>query len=202
MNVEKIEILKPNVRVVELTLIGDSPLISHAWSDKARKMMADKQQKKAKRAKAKRDPKAEYEASLYKHPAGGYAMPAMSFKQAAVNACRLVDGIPMTRAKMLFHVVGDWVAIDGKPQMREDMVRLETGVADIRYRGEFTAWRCVIQVRYHADSMSADQLVNLFDAAGFGSGIGDWRPQKGGSFGMFHVATADELGQQILEAAE
>jgi hypothetical protein len=32
-----------------------------------------------------------------------------------------------------------------------------------------------------------EQIVNLFNIGGFACGVGEWRPGKDGSNGMFHV---------------
>ena len=69
------------------------------------------------------------------------------------------------------------------------MVRVGMGTADLRYRGAFSSWSTELQVRYNADIISAEQLVHLFNTAGFAVGIGEWRPEKDGSWGMFHVKT-------------
>lgn len=181
----------PPIRVqqMEITLIGDSPLICHAWSDKAKKQMLDKQMKKAKGAKEAKDPERDYKESLYEHPEGGFGFPCVAFKAAAVGACRFSDGIKMTEARGAFHVVGELAAIKGKPSMREDMVRIAMGTADIRYRGEFKAWSVKLLISYNADALSPEQIVNLFNLAGFGVGVGEWRPERDGSYGRFHVAT-------------
>ena len=36
------------IRTATIKVVGDSPLIMHAWSDKAKQMILDKQMKKAK----------------------------------------------------------------------------------------------------------------------------------------------------------
>lgn len=187
-----IELPALDIRHIQVTLVGDSPLISHRWSEKAKKEMLDKQMKKPKTAKIAKDPELDYRESLYTHPDGGFGFPAVAFKSAAVDACSHIDGITKVEARGAFHIVGDMVAIDGEPQMREDMVRVGMGTADIRYRGEFRAWRASFAVRYNASVLSPEQIVNLFNTAGFAIGIGEWRPQKDGSFGMFHVATTQE----------
>ena len=184
-----IELPRLNLQHLSLTLIGDSPLICHKWSEKAKKMMLDKQMKKATTKKAAKDPHQDYLDSLYEHPEGGYGFPAVAFKSAAVSACRAIDGVTMVQARGSFHVLGELVKIDGKPSMREDMVRIGMGTADIRYRGEFKEWKAEIVVRFNANVMSADQLVNLFNHAGFHVGVGENRPEKsGGNYGMFQVS--------------
>lgn len=176
-----------NLQHLRLRLVGDSPLICHAWSEKAKKQMLDAQMKRAKQAKEAKDPEKDYQDSLYHLPGGGFGFPAVAFKSAAVDACSHIAGVTKVEARGAFHISGDMVQIEGQPSPREDMVRVGMGTADIRYRGEFRTWACEILLRYNANVLSAEQIVNLFNTAGFAIGVGEWRPQKDGSFGMFHV---------------
>jgi len=96
-------------------------------------------------------------------------------------------------ARQSFHVLGDMAQIDGDaPVMREDMVRIGMGTADLRYRGEFRQWRTTFKVAFNAGVMSAEQVINAFNVAGFGVGVGEWRPEKDGQNGRFHVAVEGE----------
>jgi len=190
-----VSVSRPNLMVSQFKVKGLSPLISHKWSEKAKKEMRDKQTKKKLAPKQAKDPKAEFESSLYlfsngKHPKGPYGFPAVAFKAAAVRAAKQVDGMNMTDARGLFYIEpddGDLVKIDSPkpPVMREDMVRLNGKSADIRYRGAFIDWSVLLNVRYNADVISQEQLLNLFELAGFSCGIGEWRMEKGGTFGTF-----------------
>lgn len=181
-----------NLKHIQITLVGDSPLICHAWSKKAKEEMLSKQMKKAKQAKEAKDPDRDYRESLYEHPEGGYGFPSVAFKSAAVDACSHIANITKVEARGSFHIIGDMVKIDGKPSPREDMVKIGMGTADIRYRGEFREWKCTFELRYNANVISPEQILNLFNTAGFAIGIGEWRPQRDGSFGMFHVETSKE----------
>ena len=89
-----------------------------------------------------------------------------------------------------FHIDGEFVEINGVPDMREDMVTVGgiSRSADIRYRGEFKEWDATFAVRYNAAVVSLEQLVNLFNLGGFCCGLGEWRAEKGGCYGMFHIA--------------
>lgn len=214
----QIELPPLNLEIIEVTLIGDTPLISHAWSEKAKREMLGKQMKVAKPAKEAKDPHEDFQQSLYRIEGGGYGFPSVAFKAAAVTACTSVAGITKVAARQAFHVVGEQSAVRGafngalmrmdlvrirgaEPEMREDMVRIAMGTADIRYRGQFWPWYATVRVRFNANVLSAAQIVNLFNTAGFGVGIGEWRPEKDGQFGMFHVATAEELRRFVSEAA-
>ena len=198
---QPIELPAMNIKLAEIFLVGDSPLLSHNWSEKSKKEIRDKQQKKAKTAKDIRDPNAEFEDSLYHFEGGGYGFPAVAFKAAAVNACSHVDGITKVHARGAFHIMCELVKIEGdEPIQREDMVRVGMGVADLRYRGEFKKWHCKIPVRFNANVLSLEQITNIFDTAGFSTGVGEWRPQKNGDYGMFHVARGKDENK-LREAA-
>lgn len=198
----RLEMLLPKLEVAHLglKLIGDSPLVTHAWSEKAKKQMLDKQMKKAKAAKEAKDPFVDFVDSLYwlsKKPAkptdadvkkGEFGLPAISFKKCAVDACTFVDGVTKVESRGAFHVQGEYVKIIGQPpKMRQDMVRIAMGTSDIRYRGEFWPWSVEIDVRYNSAHLSPEQIVHLFNVAGFSVGVGENRPQRNGSWGMFHV---------------
>jgi hypothetical protein len=98
----------------------------------------------------------------------------------------------MTQAKIAIRVLGEFVPIIGEPRMREDMVRLETGVADIRYRPGFPEWSAVLPITFNASLLSVKSLIHLVDGAGQG-GVGEWRPSApksaSGSYGTFRVDT-------------
>lgn len=177
-----------NIRRVQLKLVGDSPLIMHAWASKTKQEMLDKQMKKAKTARNAKDPEADYNAAFYRLENGSPGFPTIGFKQAAVSAGgRFSQGLKMTELRGSFFIEGELAEIIGTPNMREDMVRVGMGAADIRYRPEFKQWSAILNVRYNADAISLDQLVNIFNLAGFGVGVGEWRPEKDGQYGMFHV---------------
>lgn len=194
-----------DIRLVEIKLVGDSPLICHAWSTKAKQEMLGKQMKKAKMAKEAKDPFRDYCESLHwvspmpDNPKQSdvdkaeFGFPVVAFKSAAVDACSHVDGMTKVLARGAFHIIGEMAVIDGHPVMREDMVRIGMGTADIRYRGEFQKWSTKLTVRYNTSVISTEQIVNLFNVAGFAIGVGEWRPQRSGSCGMFHIATEGEI---------
>ena len=200
-----VEIPEINLRTMKLTIVGDSPLIVHAWREKAKKMILDKQMKKATTAKEAKDPWIDFCESLYwldgmpdkpteeDIATARFGFPACGFKAAAVDA-GYQQGIlaKKTTARGAFHIIGDMVEIKGTPTMREDMVRIGMGTADIRYRGEFKEWTAELIIRYNPNVMSAEQIVNLINMGGFANGVGEWRPSKDGSFGTFHVKTDAE----------
>lgn len=180
------------IETISFVLIGDSPLIVHAWSEKAKRQMLDKQMKRAKQAKEAKDPQADYEACFYRTESGAYGFPAIGVKAAMISACRFAD-MKMTAARGAFHIDAEMLEVIGDPSPREDMVRVGMGVADIRYRPEFAIWRMPVTLKVNASVISPEQVANLLNIAGFGVGIGEWRPERNGSYGRFHVASAEEM---------
>lgn len=196
--VKPIELPSLDIRRVRVRLVGDSSLIVHGWSEKAKKEMLNKQMGLPSAGKEKKDPERDYRESLYIiTPApkgkpfedGKFGFPAIAFKNAAVTACTSLGKNVVTKvaARQAFHIVGELVEIEGKPQLREDMVRLNGTTADIRYRGEFLTWSCWLELRYNARLLSDGQIINLLNTAGFAVGVGEWRSERDGSHGLFHV---------------
>ena len=205
-NNENVSIPAINIQYATISIVGDSPLIVHKWSEKAKKEILDKQMKKAKtKGHDAKDPVRDFIDSLYwldgepeEKTEEGFAkaiqngarfgFPSVAFKASAV-AAGYRSGVTKNLVSMYgaFHIDGEFVEIKGVPEMREDMVRVGMGVADIRYRGEFKEWGATFQVKYNASVISLEQLVNLFNLGGFSCGLGEWRTEKGGSFGSYHV---------------
>lgn len=190
-----IELKRLDIQVVDIPIVGVTPLIVHNWSEKAKRQMLEKQMKGTKLKKEPKDPEADYESSMYRFADGRHGFPAGGFKAAIVGGARMFDGLPMTHLKMALRVEAGsegLIEIHGEPRMREDMVRLETGVADLRYRAEYPEWSATLRISYNANMLSLEQLVNLVNAAGFG-GVGEWRPSApksaSGSYGCFRVKT-------------
>lgn len=183
-----ISVPAPDIQTAVFRLVGTAPLICHAWSHKAKAAMLAKQMKRAAPAKAAKDPEQDFLDSLYPMPDGdGYGFPAIAFKAAMVRAGTYLD-LKMTFLRGAFHVPGELVRIEGTPEPREDMVRVGMGTADIRYRGEFMPWAVDLPVSFNANVISHEQIANLLVTAGFSVGVGEWRPEKNGSYGMWELA--------------
>lgn len=190
--VETITLPEPDFREVTFKVIGIAPLIVNRFSEKAKQMMLDKQTKKATKGREAKVPEDQFQQSIYYFKDGKRTgFPAVGFKAAMTRAGKLL-GLPMTDTRGKFHVKETeegLVLIKGKPEMREDMVRLATGVADIRFRGCYQDWSADVTILYNASFISQEQLANLLNTAGFSCGIGEWRPEKSnsGSFGLFKI---------------
>ena len=186
-----IEIPAPNIRKLEIMIVGTRPLIFNKFSEKAKKQMRDKQLKKPSKGRKKRDAKQEYKESYYRNSKGKIAFPALCIKQSMVGAARFIDDLPMTILRGAVFVEGDddgLIKVDYKSEgMREDMVRLARGTSDFRYRGEVKGWSMNFVIKFNANILSAEQVLHLLQTAGFSQGIGEWRPERSGDYGTFKV---------------
>lgn len=212
-SVEVIEIRPIEIKRATVRIVGDTPLIMHAWSEKAKREMLEKQMKVTKtKAKAAKDPIEDFIRSMYwKTPmpvdmtqagfeqaiseGARFCFPVTAIKQAAISAAfRMGWAKDKMSMRGAFFIDGDenqMIEIHGDPPvLREDMVKVGMGTADIRYRGEFKNWYADLVVSYNANGVySLEQIVNIINAGGYACGIGEWRPERDGQYGMFHVAT-------------
>lgn len=208
---DTIEIRPLNIQRIQLRLVGDTPLIMHAWSEKAKRQMLEAQMglKKGKQKDLKNPvedfinsmywldgkPTAYTEEALQEAIDGGarFGFPVTAIKQAAISAAYRQgwskNKVQLQGEMFIESDENGFVEIKSdSPIMREDMVKVGMGTADIRYRGEFRNWSADIVMRYNANSQfSLENLVNIMNAGGFFCGIGEWRPEKGGTNGMYHV---------------
>lgn len=75
--------------------------------------------------------------------------------------------------------------------MRRDVVRLG-GIdkpADLRYRGQADSWSMEFLIKFNADVLAPEWVLNLLNTAGFSCGLGEWRPERNGASGTFEVQT-------------
>jgi len=199
-----IELPPMNIQMIDIPIIGDSPLICHAWSAKAKKMLLDKHMKKASAGRVAKDPWQDFCETLYwldgmpESPTeddvenGRFGFPAVAFKGAAITAVTTIGTMTKVMARQCFHVESEFVEILGPaPAQRFDIVKVGM-TTDTDFRAEFAEWGAILRVKYNANVLSAEQVIGLFEAGGFGVGIGDWRPERDGVHGRFHVAKTGE----------
>lgn len=205
-----VEIKSRKMKLIPIKIVGDTPLIVHAWSEKAKRMMLDAQTKTTKtKAKEARNPFDDFIQSMYWLTEKPESTPD-AFQQAIQNGAKF--GFPLTGIKQASNSAAyrqNWVKnqmelrgsyflrtpygdmaeiISDPPIMREDMVRIGNGSADLRYRGEFRNWSMEFLMEYNENgNMTIEQILNCIDAGGLVCGIGEWRPEKDGDFGRYHI---------------
>lgn len=201
-----IRITRPRLKVAPIEIVGIAPYVQHAFSEKQRKQMEETQragqQARGKRTRAPKDFEAVYEAAKHHSREGWLGIPAPAFRNACIDACRLV-GFKMTHAKLSLFVMPDGfdradgtplVKIHGvkptknipeQPHIHEASVRNESGVADIRWRPMWDeGWHATVFMEWDEDQFSATDVANLMLRAGLQVGIGEGRPGSPNSNGL------------------
>ena len=172
-----------------VTIEGQTPLLTHRFGERSRAAIEDKQQGAARTARPPRDPEAEFRDGLYVIADERYGFPASGIKKALVAAGGRFADEQMTVLRGVINILGDLLEIRAPaPRMRSDPVRLGGGrVSSISYRPAFWPWELDVPIVFNAALLSEAQLLNLVQIAGFSIGIGDWRPEKSGTFGTFTI---------------
>jgi len=181
---------------------GTSPLVQHNWSNKALEMMRKTAAERRKVKKVARNPEDEGRSAAYRTASGEYGIPAMGFKASLISAAHKDLGIEKTMVRKAFFVLcndpGLVLPMEcSDPVIREDTVRVGVSQTDLRYRPEFTCWRCKIKAHVDAELLTESDVVNLVDRAGFGVGLCEWRPEKGGDWGRYEVDTSEPVEWEV-----
>ena len=196
----------------EQWLCGDTPLIVHAWSEKAKREMLQKQVKATTSGKEKRDPQSDFLSSLYEMESGIYGFPATGIKNAIVSVAHKDKGIARVSVERALWIDAEMIKVrpalagaicdmplvriyGGSPEMREDMVKIGSGLnktANLAYRGQFRFWAMRITGRFNATVLTEEALAFLVADSGIAAGLGEWRNERKGMFGAFHLASQEE----------
>lgn len=200
-----VEIPQLEIKQVRIKIVGDTPLIVKAFSQKAKEEIAETQQKKAKTKKEGENIWQTFMDSLHWITPKPTEYTEEAFNEAVENGAKF--GFPATGIKQCiasgtyrkklakdkvslysaFHIVEELCEIKGDLEMSEDYARNPmTGGAVICIRPKFDNWSIEFTLKYDS-TYSLEQLINFINLGGFGCGIGCWRVEKGGRYGMFHV---------------
>jgi len=203
-NETAISITPPDMRIIELKIRGISPLSIHRFSQKAKIQMKNAQEagltSKSKKARDPKDFEQEYRDAFYISEDGWYGIHAVSFRNAAIGACRAV-GYRMTHAKLALFIVHDGIdkedgtplvrITDGEPELWIAPVKNSNAGTDLRARPLWRKWGANLRIRYDAGMFTDADVVNLMARAGIQGGIGEGRPSSklsaGLGFGLFEI---------------
>jgi hypothetical protein len=198
----EITVMQVSKGIINFQILGTSPLIYNAMSEKVKAQLLCPPQKKNAADKAsmlKHDPIEEFRGSVYRFKGDDtptlLGLPAACFKACMSNAALDMPGASKSQIGRLTYVEGDMIEIYGIPQMKMDVVRMAdmSHTPDIRTRAILTEWACKISISFVQPLLRDQAVVNLLAAGGITQGVGDYRPQKGkGNFGQFALVGADD----------
>jgi hypothetical protein len=121
-----------------------------------------------------------------------FGFPVSAFKLAGNSAAYRMGWVKnqmaLRGAYFLKSDYGELTWIQGcVPELREDPVKINMST-DLRYRPMFSKWYCDLTLSINTGfGMTFNDIINVINAGGAGVGVGEWRPERDGIFGTYHV---------------
>ncbi len=169
------------MKTISMTLQGISSLLMHAFPMVPIEGME------------KKPPEEQAELALYRQPDGTVFFPGMNLQRSLVKAgafskgkgraslAKMVAASVFISPEALVMNPQKW-EVDGRP-----VVIAATRGRVMRYRPRFDKWELKCEVEYDETLLTEAQLRRVVDDAGSKTGLGDFRPERNGSFGRFMV---------------
>jgi hypothetical protein len=140
------------------------------------------------------------ERATIKNTAGAICIPPTAIKKAMLTASTSIKGMKKTALRTQIFIEGNSLPIKFSQMVpRMDMVRT-SGIGrtpDVRFRPAFEDWSARLIIQF-ADTLPVQTVVDLLNRAG-DVGVGEWRPEKDGTFGTFsvtrNITDPEELAQ-------
>lgn len=180
------------MRKIEVEIKGQSPYLMHKFGE-------DEADIKGKKSIAEKDYASEVEKALYRSPEGEIYVPSAQIKGCLIEAGKnfKVAGKGKSNYSKLF---GAFLIVepDTIPMVNQEWITDARAVVIqrariIRYRPKFMEWGLKFTLTIMEDEIPVETVKNALDHAGNYVGIGDFRPQKKGSFGRFIVTSFKEV---------
>ncbi len=198
----EISVMEITKGLIEFNILGTSPLIYNAMSNKVKEGLLIPPAKKnpaERMGSLKHNPMAEFRSSVYSlkddESPVFLAMPATAFKGCLCSAALDMPGASKSQIGRLTYVEGDQVGLYGIPQFKMDVVRMAdiSRTPDVRTRAIVPTWACQVIISFVKPILREQAVINLLSAGGITQGVGDFRPQKGkGSYGQFKIVARDD----------
>lgn len=193
-----VEIVVPEIQQGQARFLvaGTSPLILNRMSRKAEidlLLGGTKKNAAQKQATLKHNPLEEFRASPYvmrEEAPTLLGILTTAFKGAMMTAALDLPSMKKAQIGRLVYVVGDYVAVYGRPYLSMMVTRSAdiNHTPDIRTRAIIPRWVAEVDVRFVEPLLNVTAITNLMSAAGVTSGVGDFRPEKGkGNYGQFEL---------------
>ena len=186
---------KPITLTVVVRNIAGALLVIHAFAEKAKQEIRDKQAKKVKQAKAERRPQEECNAALYLDSDGRECVPVTALKKSLVSAATAFDDLTKVALRQALFVfpagnrssplvpIEKWDGTPATGVMREDAVTIGINTRGLAYRPAYSEWQLRFEIEYNPRLISEAQLMALVDQAGWGVGICEGRPERTSALG-------------------
>lgn len=190
---------------ITIKITGKSPLLMHSdrFSDPLDPATIAHKQLTSKRKKTEQDQidiaRSEFVGAAYFDDENGFYLPGHMFKACMVGAGKLNklgthvkrSVLVLTdRAKLKHTGPKTPQALFDDPKFRDARSVVVSSARLMRYRPRFNQWEASFDVVYDDQQIDESSMMTILTNAGRLIGMGDYRVEKGGAFGMFDAEVA------------
>jgi len=189
---QKISLKKLEIGTIKVTIVGDSPYMPEPM-DMA---VLEKYNKiKSKQSYTKDDISEEekVKAKFYYTEDEKYGIPARAIYNSMIRASSYLFDIKqggMRNIKEGVTLVGGILPLKFKKQKVVTHWGRTSGMKGSPrkiMRNAFEDWSVEVTIQFNKANLSAEQIINVLNWAGFHIGVGGFRKEKTGNFGAFHI---------------
>lgn len=183
-------IRQPEEASLMLEVSGTAPLIQNCFGQKTVEQMLRKHMGLP-CPKELKVPRQCIENATIRNLNGRVSIPPVAFKLGMLTAVgNLGDkSLKKTSLRTGLYIVGGSLPItSGTMIPRMDMVRTAgmNRTPDVRFRPSFPDWKCRMELTFDPTVIKPQTVVDLLNRAGR-VGVGEWRPERNGTFGTYQV---------------
>lgn len=180
------------IGMVTIKVEGITPLLMNPLNEKAQQLLKQYWDgMKKPKEKTKVTPKEIAEAKIYYTPDGKIGFPSSGFKRGIETVMPQFDKYGKKDIKGGVFFLEEIVPIKFKIKKVNQGWGRSSGMNRTpmpTIRPEFTEWSCELKTRFNTEIINLEQLINLLNWAGTYCGLGDWRPEKRGTYGQYQVS--------------
>ena len=189
---QKISLKKLDIGTLKLTIVGDSPYMPEPM-DMAVLEKYNKIKSKQSYSKDDLSEEEKVKAKFYYTEDEQYGIPARAIYNSMIRASSYLFDIKqggMRNIKEGVTLVGDILPLKyEKLKVVTHWGRTSGMKGSPRkiMRNAFEDWSVEVTIQFNKANLSAEQIVNVLNWAGFHIGVGGFRKEKTGNFGAFHI---------------
>ncbi len=194
-HLEKYYIQRDAYSLMPLLLISASPILMHAWGQKAMMQMIGKMTGHD-IPQENKDITAEYGEAFYRNVKGTAVIPCRILKRCFLDgALPTKKAVTKTDLGRFLRVMGQTAPIIGTEHMDIRLVSVggRNKKPDVRARPMYDEWSLKCVLRFPHERLPIDKVLMAVEAAGDAVGLCDWRPSAGspGEMGCFSIQHVD-----------
>lgn len=189
---QKVSLKKLDIGTIKVTLVGDSPYMPEpmdmAVLEKYNSIKSKKDYKKDDISEEEK-----VKAKLYHTEDGKEGIPGRAIYNSMIRGSSYIFDKKqggMRNIKEGVTIVGDILPLKYKNKKVLTHWGRTSGMNGSPrkiMRNAYYNWKVEVAIQFNKNNLSAEQIVNVLNWAGFHIGVGGFRKEKTGNFGSFHV---------------